>query len=67
MERTIELVKVNDKSVVLWEHKSGYKQYVVCSYYDGEKPIGAQWCWGHYFTDLFAAVDYIRETEHKEV
>lgn len=63
--RTMELAKVNDKSLVLWEKPSGNKEYVVCSHYDSTKPVGNQWCWGHYFSDIFSATDYMSTTAYK--
>lgn len=68
-EYTIELKKVDDRrSIVLWmvenaEGKVIKKEYVVCSYYDPTKEVGSQWYWGHYFHDLFNAVDYVKETK----
>jgi hypothetical protein len=62
MEYTVELKKVDDaRSIVLWVHASGRKEFVVCSYYDETKPVGQQWCWGHYFQDVCSAVDYTRK------
>lgn len=61
-EFTIELKKIDDRrSLVVWVTPGGNKKFVVCSYYDHEKPVGSQWAWGHYFTDLWAAVEYARE------
>lgn len=62
MEYTVELAKFDlQHSLVLWVSKTGIKQFVVCSYYDPEKPVGQQWSWGHYFWDLLDAVDYAKE------
>lgn len=59
---TVELSKLDgDRSLVLWVTERGTKKYVVCSYYDPDKPVGQQWYWGHYFTDLWGAVDYAKE------
>ena len=63
--RTTELARIGEKSLVMWEHEGGRKEYVVCSFYDGNKPIGSQWSWGHYFTDIFGAVDYISVNAYK--
>lgn len=61
-EFTIELKKIDERrSLVLWMGQCGAQKYVVCSYYDNTKPIGSQWCWGHYFTDLYEAVDYAKK------
>ena len=61
-EFTIELKKIDERrSLVLWMSPRGNKQYVVCSFYDEAKPVGSQWCWGHYFDDLWEAVDYARK------
>lgn len=61
-EYTIELKKIDARrSLVVWVTPEGHKKYVVCSYYDHEKPVGEQWCWGHYFLDLWDAVDYARK------
>lgn len=66
-EYTVSLADLNSgKSLVLWVKPSGRKEFVVCTGYDPEKPIGEQWYWGHYFWDLFSAVDYISETGYKE-
>ena len=62
-EFTMELAKIDDvRSIVLWEY-NGSKKYVVCSHYDATQPVGQQWYWGHYFFNLFEAVDYAREVE----
>jgi len=58
---TIELCRVGDKSVVVKLLDGMVKEYVVCSYYDGTKKYGDQWCWGHYFNDLVLAVEYFKE------
>ena len=63
--RTTELARVNDKSLVLWEKPSGNKEFVVCTDYDCNKPVGSQWCWGHYFTDVFDAVDYMSASAYR--
>ena len=64
MEYTTELKKIDARrSLVLWEHPSGKKEFVVCSYYDPEQPVGQQWCWGHYFKDLEAAIEYAKSAE----
>lgn len=61
-EYTIELKKISDsKSLVLWATPEGNKQFVVCSFYDQTQPVGQQWYWGHYFNDLFEAVEYAKE------
>lgn len=63
--KTIELAKVNDKSLVLWEKPSGNTEFVVCTAYDSTKPVGDQWYWGHYFNDIFDAVDYMSKTAYR--
>lgn len=66
-EYTVSLATLsNDKSLVLWVKESGNKEFVVCTDYDPEKPVGSQWIWGHYFWDIFSAVDYISKTGYKE-
>lgn len=61
-EFTIELKKIDERrSLVLWVSPGGNKQYIVCSFYDGTKPVGSQWSWGHYFDDLWDAVDYAKK------
>lgn len=61
-ECTLELIKINSqRSLVLWIKSNGRKEYVVCSYYDPTKEIGSQWYWGHYFFNLFDAVEYAKE------
>ena len=37
--KTIELAKVNDKSLVLCEKPSGNTEFVVCTAYDSTKPV----------------------------
>lgn len=60
-EYTTELMKINaDQSLVLWTKPSGTKQFVVCTDYNEEKPVGSQWCWGHYFFDIVSAVEYAK-------
>lgn len=62
---TIELAKVDDtRSLVVWV-KDQRRKFVVCSYYDESRPIGIQWDWGHYFDDIFDAIDYIRKYDIK--
>ena len=62
-EFTIELAKVDEnRSLVVWVKDQGRK-FVVCSYYDKSRPIGIKWDWGHYFDDIFDAVDYIRKVQ----
>ena len=69
-EYTKELAKIDDRrSLVLWviedaEGKTIKQEYVVCSYYDATKPVGSQWCWGHYFRNLFNAVEYAEEISY---
>ena len=59
-EYTVELARLKtDRSLVLWVKESGNKEFVVCTDYDPNKPVGSQWIWGHYFWDVFSAVDYI--------
>ena len=63
MEYTVELKKIDDRrSLVLWVKPSGDKQFIVCSFYDNKQPVGQQWSWGHYFTDLYEAVEYAKNT-----
>ena len=63
-EYTIELKKIDKRrSLVLWVTPGGHKKFVVCSYYDPEKPVGSQWCWGHYFEGLDSAIAYIKGEE----
>lgn len=60
--KTIELEKIDERrSIVLWVHDSGRKEFVVCSYFDETKPVGSQWSWGHYFQTLSCAVSYAEE------
>lgn len=64
MQYTIELKKIDERrSLVLWMTPEGNKKFVVCSFYDSKKPVGSQWSWGHYFTDLFDAVEYAKITD----
>lgn len=64
MEYTVELKKIDERrSLVLWVKPEGRKEYVVCSFYEPDQPVGQQWCWGHYFSDLWDAVDYAREEQ----
>ena len=63
MEYTVELKKIDDRrSLILWVTPEGNKKFVVCSFYDPKEPVGQQWCWGHYFTDLYEAVEYATNT-----
>lgn len=58
-EYTVELKKIDDRrSLVLWVTPEGHKKFVVCSWYDPGQPVGQQWSWGHYFTDLYEAIRY---------
>lgn len=68
MQFTRELMKIDDqRSLILWvdgndnDNKDDVNKFVVCSYYDPAKPIGQQWCWGHYFNSLYHAMDYVHE------
>ena len=57
---TIELAKINrDQSLVMWV-KDDFKEFVVCTDYNEEKPMGSRWCWGHYFWDIVSAVEYAK-------
>jgi len=68
MEYTVELKKIDARrSLVLWVTPEGYKKFVVCSYYNADEPVGQQWVWGHYFTDIEDAVKYIEEIRHEEI
>ncbi|MBE6121162.1 MAG: hypothetical protein E7190_00430 [Erysipelotrichaceae bacterium] len=59
MKQTFELHKFdNQHSLVLLIYPSGEKEFVCCSFYDPEKPIGSQWEWGHYFDNLEDALKY---------
>lgn len=59
---TMEIKKIDERrSLVLWVRENGSYEFVVCSYYDATQPIGSQWSWGHYFNDIYEAVDYARE------
>ena len=61
MEHTIELARIDQcRSLVLWVTNSGHRKFVVCSYYNPTIPVGEQWSWGHYFDDLFDAVEYAK-------
>lgn len=58
-EFTLELAKLDDRrSLVAWVIDDQVHTFVVCSFYDPTKPVGQQWSWGHYFTDVFDAVRY---------
>ena len=62
MEYTVELKKIDERrSLVLWVTPEGHKKFVVCSFYDPKQPVGQQWCWGHYFTDIEDAIEYTKE------
>lgn len=65
MEKSIELKKHQNgqHSLVAWLKDDEVINYVVCSYYDGSKEFGSQWCWGHYFgkDGLEAAIKYFNE------
>ena len=60
-EKADLLEKKGDKSLVMWVKPSGNKEFVVCSYYNSEKPVGSQWCWGHYFSTVTSAVEYLKK------
>ncbi len=69
MRHTMELKKIDERrSLVLivttdkrQKTAEGRKTFVVCSYYNPEMPVGAQWTWGHYFDDLWEAVEYAKK------
>lgn len=70
MQFTRELMKIDDqRSLVLWvdgngnNSKDDVNKFVVCSYYDPAKPIGQQWCWGHYFDSLIEAMELCKRIE----
>lgn len=55
-----ELLKFSDRqSLVEITSESGEIQYCVCSYYDEDAPEGSKWYWGHYFTAIKDALEYI--------
>ena len=63
-----EIGKLNSRQslVEILDENNKRTQWVVCSYYDGTKPFGTQWNWGHYFTSLWNACVYIATEVDKE-
>lgn len=68
MRKSIEIGKLNSRQslVAILNDKKEIVEWVVCSYYDGTKPFGSQWSWGHYFVSLYSACTYIATEVNKE-
>ena len=64
--KTFELLKCKDgqHSLVLYMHKSGKVEFVVCSFFDPERIIGSQWEWGHYFDDFYKVIRYMLDKKY---
>lgn len=55
-----ELLKFSDRqSLVEIKSESGNIRYCVCSHYDDSLPEGSKWDWGHYFSSIRDALEYI--------
>lgn len=58
METSIELKKNGTRSLVAVLDGEKITEYLTCTDYDGTRPFGSQWVWGHYYgSDLERAVD----------
>lgn len=65
-EYTLELAKFgdgSDRSLVVWVKDGKIINFLTCSYYQPDQPVGQQWCWGHYFDNLMDAVNFMNETK----
>lgn len=49
MVETKEIVRMGKRSIVAWLDDGNWEKYVTCTDYDPSKPVGCQWCWGHYY------------------
>ena len=58
-----ELGKINDRQsmVEILNEDGRAVEWVVCSFYDGTKPFGSQWNWGHYFSSFGNACLYVEQ------
>lgn len=66
MNVNVELMKVNERQSLVAKIINGkVHEYVVCSYFDPTQPDGSQWCWGHYFSNLENAMDYVARCQDK--
>lgn len=55
-----ELLKFSQRqSLVEITKDNGTIEYCVCSYYDDNAPEGSKWDWGHYFSTMKNALEYI--------
>lgn len=66
--KSMEIGKLNSRQslVAILNGNNEIVEYVVCSYYTPLRPFGSQWDWGHYFTNLKDACDYIAREVNKE-
>lgn len=66
--RSMEIGKLNSRQslVAILNENDEIVEYVVCSHYTPSRPFGSQWDWGHYFTNLKDAFDYIVTEVNKE-
>jgi hypothetical protein len=56
-----EILKISEKQSLIARIKDdgSIYEYVVCSNYDDNAPEGSKWDWGHYFTAIRDALEYI--------
>lgn len=49
MDKTREIIRYGQRSVVEIENEGKVIKYVTVTNYDGSKEIGSRWDWGHYY------------------
>ena len=64
--REIGKIDMRQSMVEILNENGTPVEWVVCSYYDPNRPFGSQWDWGHYFNSFAGACIYVASLFEEE-